>query len=408
MRTGTGTSLRRTIPTLSSHNKGSLELHLEQILKSNENAFDAYKKRVINIYDLSKSPQGSIFNFHEKDSAIRFEFARANNGFGKLYFIFEVGLINPRIRWRHLIRSREGFGPTILTQRASFLPAYSFGLDRTLSIVNWGDRQFVLDPENLKKMNLQSFFCTVENCAACEVSSANLLWPKGIDRVLENQSLENMTKNWIINSLLPPKIGNRWDSWDESPFVVIGDTSVEALTLHKTIVAVDRSTITETRSKDHVTAKVSVLDRDFLFRNVTCEILVEHLDTILKDPVIDVLLVKRSMLSKNNLNESSITLYPFEAPPIMKKEIPGMIVTAVSIASRSLYLNKEDSSSGIERERIRQLVTGILSQNAFSKYEWTEVGMKLLGSDEGLDIIASSLGVYLCNETIGFIHPAIV
>lgn len=393
---------------MSTEQRGSLEVHAEEILKSNGSAFDAYKKRLMKVYEISKANEISVLSFKEKDSAIRFHFGNDNLGFGKLYFIFEVGLINPKIRWRHLLRSREGLTPIVLTQRVSFLPAFSYSLDRTLTIINWGNKQFVLDPQILEKMNLKSVACVVENCADCEISAANLLWPKRVDRILQNAALTELTRDWIVNSLLPPKIGNKWDPWDESPFVIIGDTSIEILTVHKALTSIDQSTISQSDPYGMVTAKAWILDRDLDVREITCHFSDEYDLDLLEESVNEVILVKRLTLNKNKSGSSQIIFYPFASSPLFNREVPGQVLTATSIVLRSLYLWNPEPPFVVSKTQARKLLTDIFRNAAFSKYDRTELGLSLLENDDGLCLLAKSLGVYSCQENIRFIHPAIV
>jgi hypothetical protein len=393
---------------MSRGERGPLEVHVEEILKSNGSAFGAYKNRLMKVYEISKDNEISLLSFDQKDSAIRFHFGNENLGFGKLYFIFEVGLINPKIRWRHLLRSRESLTPIVLTQPVSFLPAFSYSLDRTLTIINWGNRQFVLNPQILEKMDLKSVACIVENCTDCEISAANLLWPKRVDRILQNSALTELTRDWIVNSLLPPKIGNKWDPWDESPFVIIGDTSIEILTVHKALTCIDQSTISQPDSYGMLTAKAWILDRGLRVREITCHFSDEYHSDLLEESVHEVILVKRLTVSKNKPGSSQIIFYPFASSPLFNREVPGQILTATSIVLRSLYLWNSESPFEVSKSQARKLVTDIFRNIAFSKYDRTELGLSLLENDEGLCLLAKSLGVYSCNENISFIHPAIV
>jgi len=75
-----------------------------------------------------------------------------------MYFLFEIEDLFPRIKWRKFIRQTFNETPVILHRRTFFLPVYSFSFDRIFTLVYWGEKQFLLNPEQLELLNIRCGF----------------------------------------------------------------------------------------------------------------------------------------------------------------------------------------------------------------------------------------------------------
>src|SRR5439155_1316860 len=171
------------------------------------------------------------WSFTEGDSAIRFRIANDRLQLNRLFLLYEIGDIAPNVRWRKLIRSSQGFYSSAIYKRSAFLPAFSLCLDRPTTLVYWGATQFFLSPDNLRRMELRTSLMEISMPSLAYTSAANLCWPREVNRVVGGGPLLDMAKSWLFNSLYPPKMGRDQVSWDESPFVMVGDSHAEIFSL---------------------------------------------------------------------------------------------------------------------------------------------------------------------------------
>jgi len=388
----------------------SLERHLGGILENSKTLMKSYRNHLLRIYGLLKGGRG--LKIEEGDYCIRFNIVSNVWGLNRFFFLYEIGDVTRRMLWRSLLRSSMGLGRFLLHKRASFLPSYSFSFDRPVTFVYWGEKQPLLNPDKLRRMELESFVVSLENPSRVICSSANIVWPKAINKVYKDQKIVDLAKDYLFNALFPPKMANMTDVWSEAPFVIISDDSVELFTIHKTICSLDYF-YARRKEEDYVQAFVNVLDSDLSIKRVKCYISRESLEEIKGKPVAEVIISKRFKVHKlrhPELSSYSLSLHPFESTKVFEEGIPSILTTVASIILRSLYFR----SSGVvaldaRLPEIRDLIIGAFARRPFDNYSWKTLGSQLLKTLEGTQLLLELLGVYrVQDDKVMFIHPSIV
>jgi len=187
--------------------KIGLEKHMDQVLKGDEVAWKGYKRHLAYVLAFLRNHKIPRINVEEGDAYIRFQTSSDDYNLNKIYFLFEIGDLFPKIRWRNLIRRTLTFTPVLLRKRACFLPVYSYSFDRFFTLVYWGEKQFLLDPDQLRKFNIRSFLFTVPKPSNALISAANFAWLKSVEKMWHNsKSILELSKYYIFNALYPPAL----------------------------------------------------------------------------------------------------------------------------------------------------------------------------------------------------------
>lgn len=391
-----------------------IEEHLEEVLKSQQNLLKSYKKYLLNLYNFIRCQKTPQISSEEGDSYIRFKISSDYYNLSKIYYLYEIGDVIPNVRWRHLLRTRLFLAHTLLRKRSVFLPAYSFSLDRMLTFVYWGERQFFLDPEKLRDLNLSNLLIHVDKPSSVQVSAANLAWPKALENItLECPTIADITRRYLFNILLPPKLNRVYDVWDEAPFVIVGDRTVEIFTVHKTICSIDLRNAKRVGKNTLVTSAYT-LDRNLEVKKIRCGVPEESINLLSRESVVEAVLTK--MIRVSNLEGVKpifrISLYPFESAKtkIFAGESPGVLATAISIVLRLLYLKSANLLKlDTNIHEVRKIVLNIFSKRPFDRYTWSSLSSQLIESDDGLKLMLKLLDIYEINQNdIIYLHPALL
>jgi len=387
-----------------------LEQHLGGILESHKKIIENYRFHLLQIYgSIKKYP---YIRVDEGDYYIRFN--TNTDLLNRLFFLYEIGEIARTVLWRALLRSSIGLTFFLLHAKATFLPAYSYSLDRPFTFVYWGEKQFLFNPEQLKKLKLRSFVVGVDTPSNVDVSLANLVWPKSVSKIYGRKSgLEDISKNYLYNALFPPKLSpNFLDIWSESPFVIIGNNAVDIFTIHKTICAFTSSRAKKIE-KDIIQTKIKILDSNLTMKETQVCVSPQSLDQIKKDTITGVIASKHFRIYKTGHPKKAslrLSIFPFESTEIFRNEIPELIATVASIVLRSLYFrsgNLLTLKSGFSK--FHDEMMQVFRHRTFNKYRWETLGSRLLKTDEGLQILLRLLNVYHHKEnSILFIHPCLI
>jgi hypothetical protein len=387
----------------------SLEQHLGKILEGSTTLMKSYRNHLLRIRDLLTSSRD--LKVEEGDYCVRFNVINDTHGLNKIFFLYEVRDIGARVLWRSLLRSSIGLSSFLLRKRVTFLPSYSFSFDRTVTFVYWGERQPLLDPNKLKKMELESCVVSLDKPSQAVCSSANLVWPKAVSRAYKDPRTVNLARDYLFNALFPPKITDITNVWSEAPYVIVGDDALELFTIHKTICSLNYFYIC--RGEDFAKAFVDILDSDLSVKRVKCYIPRDSLEEIKSRPVTEAIISKRFKVYKPRSAQRSfylISLYPFESTEIFRENVPGVLVTVASIILRSLYFRSSQLTmleAGLPE--IRNLILWTFKRRPFDKYPWETLGSRLLGTLEGTRMLLELLGVYTVQATkVMFIHPSLV
>jgi hypothetical protein len=394
----------------NSQEFGSLEQHFGGILENNNKILRNYRNYLLHIYDFLR--ESSDLEVKEGDYCIRFNITSDSYGLNKNFFLYEIGDVTRRVLWRSLLRSKLGLSFFLLYKEAIFLPSYSYSLDRPTTFIYWGEKQFLFDPNQLKKLKLESFMMSVDKPSQVSNSLANLIWPKSISKIYKNSNIVDLTKNYLLNALFPPKMTNISDIWSEAPFVIIGNNVVELFTIHKTICSLDHSNIRKL-GNGFTRTFANILDSNLSIRRVHCYIPSDSLQQIRDKPVTEAIVSKYFRIYKPGHPSKSfcrLSLYPFESAEIFKGEIPGIFATAAFIVLRSLYFRSDELirlKPGLLE--IRNLILQIFRHKSFSRCSWETIDSRILESLEGTRILLELLGVYKIQANrVTFIHPSLI
>ena len=389
---------------------GGLEQHFGGILENNK-ILKNYRDYLLCIYNFLKS--SSDLEIEEGDYCIRFNIASDSYGVSKCFFLYEIGDVTRRVLWRFLLRSTLGLSFFLLRKEAIFLPSYSYSLDRPVTFIYWGEKQFLFNPEQLKKLKLSSFMMSVDKPSQVSTSLANLIWPRSVDRIYKNSGIIDLTKNYLLNAFFPPKLANISDIWSEAPFVKVGNNVVELFTIHKTICSLDHRHIRKSEKGSSIRTFAKILDSNLSIRKIHCYIPSDSLEQIKDKPVTEAIVSKYFRIYKPGHPGKSfcrLSLYPFESTEIFKSEVPGILAIAASVVLRSLYFrSKELIRLEPELPEIRNFILQIFRHKPFIKCPWETLGSRLLETLEGTRILLELLGVYRTQASkVMFIHPSLV
>lgn len=348
------------------------------------------------------------------DCYIRFRLSDDENlGFNKLYHIFEIGDVIPTARWRRIIRSRSGFSPVLLQKRACFLPAFSCTLDRILTFVYWGEKQFVFQPDYLQKLRLRNLLIRAGNPSSILISAANLAWPKSIGAVYTTQiSTLAYIKNYIFNALPAPDSRARFFGWNESPFLIIGDRSVEIFVISKTIGSISPRKIKSIGNEWYVGTAYLIDNRLATFR-IRCFFDSQTLLMFKKYNVMPVLAVKNVRVFDKESGKRptfKVTIYPIDVTYLFENSaIPGVFLTALSLVLRYLYSTSKDPLVvANDLEKCHSLLLNLLRESVFRNFKASSISSKLVQDLNGLKVMISALGTYLVkHNSIVYKHPSI-
>jgi|GEM_PF-1154680 len=394
--------------------KIGLEQHLDHILKGDEVVWKNYKRHLAYVYTSLNKYRNSYTNIEEGDSYIRLQPLSDDCNLNKFYFLFEIGDFFPQIRWRNLIKKSLTLTPVLLHRRACFLPVYSFSFDRFLTLVYWGEKQFLFDPEQLKKFDIKSFLFMVSHPSSTFISAANFTWLKSIEKMWHNsKSILELCKSYIFNALYPPDLLNKFDPWHEAPFILVNDRSLEIFTIHKTICCLDLYSARESKIKHFLKLKGYILDNKLNVKKVYCSIPKEYFSLLKKSSITEVIVVKYMKVYDEESSRKSIFeifLYPFESSFLFSSETPELLITTTSIVLRHLYLNSSDPLKlQVTPEETRHKILSIFHYPPFNKYEWNTLISRLFQYIKGMAFILQTLSVYhATKDELFYFHPSII
>lgn len=397
-----------------SGGKIGLEQHVDRILKGDEIAWKNYKRHLACMHTFLNKYKSPYINIEEGDSYIRLQPLSDNCNLNKFYFLFEIGDFFPQIRWRNLIKKSLTLSPVLLHRRACFLPVYSFSFDRFLTLIYWGEKQPLFDPEQLKKFDIKSFLFMVPHPSSTFISAANFTWLKSIEKMWYNsKSILELCKSYIFNALYPPDLLNNFDPWHEAPFILINDRSLEIFTIHKTICYLDLYSSRESKIEHFLKLKGCILDNKLNVKKVYCLIPREYVPLLEKNPMKEVIIVKyMKVYDKESARKPifEIFLYPFESSLLFNDETPELLITTASIILRHLYLNSPDPLKlQATPEEIRHKILSIFHYPPFNKYEWDTLISCLFQHVKGVAFILQTLSVYYATkDELFYFHPSII
>lgn len=393
--------------------KGLIEKHLESLIKNYEEVWLGYKKQLENVRRFLKEPKPkSQLSISEGDSFIRFKSNIDEDALNSFFFIYEIGEIFPNIRWRHLIGTTQGLSYVLLTKPIFYLPAFSFSLDHLTTLIYWGESIPFLSTLNLRDIKLNNFLLKVNKPSSVEVSAANLVWPKSGYHFI-NKELEELAKKYVFNSLMPPLFDNLGQIWMESPFVLIGDKTVNFLTIHKTFCNVDLNAAKIFKERGIINTKATIIDRNFIPRRIPIDIPEEYFDEFKKEYPYEVLFVKVMKFRYDpTSNEQKpylrYTIYPFTSTSIFGNENYGWLLSLISIVLRERYLRSDNPFKlTITPEDLKWYLNKIVSTLNIKVDR--QLGLKLIENTNGLLALAFALGVYTSEDSSpSYIHPALI
>jgi len=393
--------------------KAAIEIHMENIIKGYQNLWMGYKRWLFQVSTLLKElEQEARLSVIEGDSFVRFKSNIDNAGLNSLFFIYEIGNVIPSLTWRHLIGAGHWFNYVLLTRPTSCLPAFSFSLDRQITLLYWGESVPFLSTTYLKNLNLRNIFLKVNSPSSVEVSAANIMWPKSAYPLM-NQELEHLMPYYIFNSLMPPILNNVNEIWSEAPLVLIGDKTVRFLTIHKTICTIDVKNIRRFTDRSVVNTRAILIDRSFAARHVYLDIPEEYFDQFVgRESPREVIFIKDTKFSHDPMMSVQrpyirYTVYPFESIKLFGEDSYGLLLSIVSMVLREYYLKSSDPFLfTLTPEEFRKCLVGILSPFPYSQIN--ELGLRLIESRKGLSALTSLLRVYVSDGFIfSYLHPAL-
>jgi len=394
--------------------KIGLEQHMDRVLKGDKVVWKSYKEHLVYVLTFLKNRRNPHINIEEGDAYIRLQTLSDDCNLNKMYFLFEIGELFPQIRWRNLIRQTLTFTPVLLHKRACFLPVYSYSFDRFFTLVYWGEKQFLLDPDQLKKFNIKSFLFTVSRPSNTFISAANFAWLKSVEKMWHNSnSIVELSKHYIFNALYPPDLTNKFNPWHEAPFILVGNRLLEIFTIHKTLCYLDLNTIRRSNMRRFLKLRVYMLDNRLNVRKTYCLLSKDHLSLLEKKPMTEAIMIKYMKLYDAELSRKPIFrifLYPFESSGLFGDETPGLLMTATSIVLRYLYLNSSDPLKlRATPEEARHRVLSIFRRSPFDQYKWNRFISRLFQHTEGMVFVIRGLNVYhVIKDDLVYFHPSII
>jgi len=396
------------------YGKVGLEQHMDRVLKGEEIMWKSYKEHLAYVHAFLKNRRSPRINIEEGDAYIRFQTLTDDCNLNKIYFLFEIGDLFSQIRWRNLIRQTLTFTPVLLRKRACFLPVYSYTFDRFFTLVYWGERQFLLDPDQLRKFNIRSFLFTVSRPSGAFISAANFAWLKSVEKMWHNsKSILELSKHYIFNALYPPDLTNKFNPWHEAPFILVGNRLLEIFTIHKTICYLDLNTIRRSKIRRFFKLRVYMLDNRLNVRKTYCLLSKDYLPLLEKRPMTEAIIVKYVKVYDEESSRKpvfEVLLYPFESSSLFGEEAPGLLITATSIVLRYLYLNSSDPLRlQTTPEGARRKVLDIFHRPLFDQYKWNEFISRLFQHAEGMVFVIRGLNVYhAVKDDLIYLHPSII
>ncbi|MEM2703318.1 MAG: hypothetical protein QXR45_09170 [Candidatus Bathyarchaeia archaeon] len=399
--------------------KSALEIHLDNLIKGCRELWVGYKKWLQQVQVLLNELQehGGITS-EKGDCYVRFSASDDQCGLNNLFFVCEIGNIVPTLRWRHIIRSTGGLSYVLLQKRTSYIPAFSFSLDRFVTLVYWGEHAPFLSTMDLRELKLKDFILKTANASSVEISAANLVWPRlGYPFVVAN--IEPFATQYVFNSLRPPVLDSLFDIWSASPIVLVGDKIVTLITIHKTLCTIDKETVKLLKQKEVLNAKAFIIDHHFLIKQTTVDIPVEYSDSIFEKDVqkpLEVIFVRfvRVKYDPTTVDQKPYiryVIYPFDSVKMFGPESFGSVLTLSSMKLRESYLQSKNpfDTNITPQDLVRSL--RVMTQLPYISTKRDELAFRLLGSREGAKILASLLGIYEFGNnhvTFKYIHPALL
>jgi hypothetical protein len=403
---------------MNESSKPTIETHMGNIIRSYKYLWEGYKRHLFKMIQRSKLVGLDI---RQGDSFIRF---KLDYEFPHLFFIYESGEILPTGIWRHLISSDQSFISAPLNKLCSCIPAFSFLLDRPMTIIYWGDKIPFLSTTELRNLSLKNF--VIKTNKPYEVSAANLVWLESAIPLTDKRFVEGLSSKYLFNSLTPPVFDDKDEIWSESPFVLIGDKKVSFLTLHKTLCAIDQKGIKI--NERFYRTKAIIIDRNFISYNKSVDIHEKYFDEFVQNKSIyEIILIKILNVRFNSImNEQDrhirYVLYPVQHESIKKlfgEENYGLSLTIASIVLRNFYLRSNHPFSFIVTpDDFKEYLIKIdkefkkltKTDGLFSNDNINQLGFKLFDNNEGLHVLASILGVYtytIDDSKFSHLHPAL-
>jgi len=386
----------------------SLERHASRILRQYRDLWLSYNEWLKYFKSfLDEIKLGGVLSVEDDELFSRFGFKA---GLNSLFFIYEIGSISPTVTWRHIVKSGYGLSPILLNRPASFLPAFSFSMDRPVTLIYWGEQNPFLSVEMLREINLKNFILKVENPSSVKISTMNLVWPKSA-RITENQELKHWASLYLFNALLPPTFDASGELWSESPFIIVDDRDIILITLHKTLCSVDEKSARIIERRGIVNIRSTIIDRDLKHRNILIDIPQEYLEEFIERKYLcESIFVKRVWLrgypeSGSLKPYKRYTVYPFSSAELFKEESYGRLLTAMSIILRDSYLKSRNPLSLALtprelKDKMRSFLHGVPGK---------ELGLRLLESEEGLSRLVSLLEVYYPEDSsFLYLHPVLI
>jgi hypothetical protein len=403
------------------HDETGLETHMDNILKGAKFTWINYKNYLLFLQDLLNNKRPARIDKKEGSGYIRFQTITNDCNLNKMYFLFEIEDLFPRIKWRKLIRQTFNETPVILHRRTFFLPVYSFSFDRIFTLVYWGEKQFLLNPEQLELLNIKSFLFTV-NPLHVILSAANFIWSRSLEKIWINSPyLFRLSKHYIFNSLFPPSFRDKFTPWCEGPFILVGDRILDIFTIHKSLCCIEPSTLRRLNNGyiSYLRAASYVLDNTLKINKVDC-LLPEDIfsqDTLdtRKISIVETIIIKHLRLYDKESHRRpffEIIIFPIDTTNnLFEDEAVGPLLTLASIVLRYFYLRSRDSLRlNINLEDIKKKMQNVLSCRPFNVHECTNFASYLFKNYKGFRTLIRLLNVYyvIGKDNILYIHPSLI
>lgn len=363
-----------------------LEEHFASLLSSYKPLWLSYKN-LLAIFAKARSRLSDYINVQETHDSFRITF---RDGLERVFFAFKFESISP-LKEKRIIETPSGI---VITRQAAFLPAYSFLLDSTLTLVYWGKRQALLEPGYWQQRKLLGALVTVPS-EHVFFSLMGAAWPRSIAHFIELPNGEEIStfeivQAYLFNALLPPPQNLSASSFSACSFIVVGEEEVKFTSIYKSVFRL--------QSKRGRAWAVRILASNMCPSIIECE--VDH-EKAEEDPsaVHDGLLIVSTSLRKGRPLLRA-TLVPIKHPI---GEEYGITLTLLSIALRLAYLR---SSSPILVGK-----TFAIFKNAYNAI--SQIGhppkdvASLLLSRDNESVILPLLGTYVASkgEQTVYIHP---
>ena len=390
-----------------SKSKATIEIHMENLIKGHQDLWMGYKKRLVHVHKVLEELKAQhVLSVSKGDSFIRFKSVSDHAGLNSLFFIYEIGSVFPNLMWRHLIDPKQGFNYILLTKPISCLPAFSFSLDQQTTLLYWGEQVPFLSTSDLRSLKLSNLVLKVNSPSSVDVSVANFVWPKSAYPLM-NPEFKRLAVYYLFNSLMPPVL-DTYEVWSEAPFILVGDKTVNFLTIHKTLCSVNMNTVMNLRDKNTVSCMVKVIDHSFTLRRIHVNIPDNCIDEFSKRTLHEVICVKTMKFRYSSpMTDKSYTIYPFESVKLFGKDY-GWLLSVVSMILRKYYLLSDNPFYFIiTPKEFKMYLSKILP--LLSDDHVKELGLRLVENTEGLHTLASMLGVYISDDHyLTYLHPGLL